>query len=87
MSANTLRDQLKKVGGEIKARFDAEKRVLSFSEYLDLFAAHPERHSRDASRYVRDAFDYFGSYDVERAYGSYRRFREEHVRRVHDSWT
>lgn len=75
MSANTLRDQLKKVGGEIKARFDAEKRVLSFSEYLDLFAAHPERHSRDASRYVRDAFDYFGSYDVERAYGSYRRFR------------
>ncbi|MBK8169090.1 MAG: serine protein kinase PrkA [Sandaracinaceae bacterium] len=75
MAKNGLHDQLAKIGADVKERFDAEKRVLSFAEYLELLAKFPARHTRDASRYVRDAFDHFGSYEVDKPYGRFRRFR------------
>ncbi|HTU58768.1 MAG TPA: serine protein kinase PrkA, partial [Polyangiales bacterium] len=59
----------------VRERFQAEKRVLSFEEYLDEFCAHPQRHTRDAARYVRDCFDYYGSYELQSPLGKRRRFR------------
>jgi serine protein kinase len=59
----------------VRERFDAEKRVLSFTEYLDEFAAHPFRHSRDAARYLHDCFDFYGTYEVARPYGKLSRFK------------
>jgi len=63
------------IARRVQARFDAERRVLSFDEYLDLFRAHPWRHSRDAARYVRDCFEHFGSEEVVRPWGRARRWR------------
>ena len=53
----------------VARRFKAERRVLSFDEYLALFDENPVASSRDASRYVRDCFLHFGSRRVERPWG------------------
>ncbi len=58
----------------VKERYRTEQRLLSFDEYLEVLAAHPARHARDASRYVRDAFVHYGERDVERPWGAARRF-------------
>jgi len=70
-----LKLELERIGSRVRERFEAEKRVLSFSEYLDEFAAHPYRHTRDAARYLRDCFDHYGSYQVERPWGTLTRYR------------
>src|SRR5262249_10104857 len=44
-------------------------------EYLDMFAANPVRFSRDAARYVRDMFDFFGTYTVNKPWGELTRYR------------
>ena len=59
----------------VRDRFQAEKRVLSFEEYLDEFVSNPYRFTRDAARYVRDCFDYFGSYEQLSPLGKRRRYR------------
>ena len=58
----------------VRDRYRTEQRLLSFDEYLALLAAHPTRYVRDASRYVRDAFLHYGTRDVERPWGTLRRF-------------
>lgn len=70
-----LKQELLRIGERVRERFEADKRVLSFSEYLDEFSAHPFRHSRDAARYLRDCFDYYGSYDIDLPWGKSTRFR------------
>ncbi len=66
--------ELAAVGEAVQGRFEAQKRVLSFAEYLGEVAAHPRRHTRDAARYLHDAFVHFGSYEVERPWGRARRW-------------
>lgn len=70
-----LKIELERIGARVRERFEAEKRVLSFSEYLEEFAAHPFRHTRDAARYIRDCFDHYGSYEVDRPWGKLTRYR------------
>ncbi|HEY8077310.1 MAG TPA: serine protein kinase PrkA [Labilithrix sp.] len=62
------------VAESVEKRFLRGQRVLSFSEYLDLFATDPVRHGRDASRYLRDAFDHFGTIAVEHPWGKFTRW-------------
>jgi serine protein kinase len=69
------RGRLGEVVESVRARFGAQRHVLSFSDFLALVEADPERYSRDAARYVLDAVEHFGSYDVERAWGAQRRYR------------
>lgn len=71
----TGREDLARIAETVRGRFDAQKRVLSFEEYLDLVAEHPQRHTRDAARYLKGCFDHFGSYDVEAPWGGVRRHR------------
>ena len=59
----------------MERRFNEERRVLSFQQYLELFASHPVRFGRDAARYVRDMFDHFGTRPVKRPWGELTRFR------------
>ena len=71
-------DLLKQIGAiaeSVETRFKAGRRVLSFAEYLDLFASDPARHSRDASRYLRDTFDYFGTAPVQYPWGDFTRYK------------
>src|SRR5215472_7755364 len=70
-----LADRIKSIAEGVEKRFKAGRRVLSFSEYLDLFATDPLRHSRDASRYLRDVFDHYGTTKVNYPWGEFTRWR------------
>ena len=73
--AARAKDVLGAIAQGIEDEYRGGQRVLSFEEYLDLYAKNPVRHGRDASRYVRDAFDHYGTRDVERPWGTMRRFK------------
>ncbi len=68
-------DQLVQVGEDLKEEFHLKKRVLSFEQYFKHVAREPTVHLRNAATYLRDAFDHFGTYEVQRARGTLRRFR------------
>src|SRR5688572_7678677 len=44
-------------------------------EYLDLVFSHPDRYTRDAARYLKGCFDFFGYEDVPRPWGAVRRWK------------
>ena len=67
-------DEISAVATSVEKRFQKGKRVLSFSEYLDLFASDPIRYARDASRYLRDVFDHYGTQQVEQPAGKFTRW-------------
>ncbi|MDH3625223.1 MAG: serine protein kinase PrkA [Myxococcales bacterium] len=75
MSEGGPKAALETIRGEIKARFEAQKRVLSFAEYLELVQEHPRRYTRDAARYLKDCMDFFGAYRVERPTGTVKRWK------------
>ncbi|MEZ4253195.1 MAG: serine protein kinase PrkA [Polyangiales bacterium] len=70
-----VRAELTRVGEGVRERFESQKRVLAFDEYLELVATHPWRFTRDATRYLHDCFEHFGRYQVERPWGKVDRFR------------
>ena len=57
-----------------KEAFAQNKRILTFDDYLDLVMERPKRYCRDAATFVRDAFDHYGSYPVDRPWGQETRF-------------
>jgi predicted Ser/Thr protein kinase len=63
------------IAGEIQKQFEIGRRVLSFDEYLALFARDPMRHGRDASRYLRDCFDHYGTTEIDKPWGSETRWK------------
>jgi predicted Ser/Thr protein kinase len=67
--------ELEQLSASVRDRFLAEKRLLTFDEYLSELIAHPYRHSRDAARYLKDCVDSYGSQEIERPYGKVRRFK------------
>lgn len=74
-SAETALSELDRIATGVQKRFEEGRRVLTFQEYLELFAQAPLRHGRDASRYVRDMFDSYGSRTIQQPWGEVRRFR------------
>src|SRR5882724_6733281 len=68
-------EELARIALSVQKEFKEERRLLSFREYLTLFATDAVRHSRDASRYLRDMFDHFGRETVNRPWGELSRFR------------
>jgi serine protein kinase len=66
--------QVRSIAEQVEARFRGGRRVLSFAEFLALFDADPVRHSRDASRYLRDVFDHYGKTTVVHPWGESTRF-------------
>lgn len=71
----SVASEIAAVAESVEERFQRGRRVLSFAEYLDLLASDPVRYARDASRYVRDCFDHFGSVVVEQPWGRFTRWR------------
>jgi predicted Ser/Thr protein kinase len=67
--------QVLSIAEQVEARFRGGRRVLSFAEFLALFDADPVRHSRDASRYLRDVFDHYGTVKVTHPWGEFTRFK------------
>ena len=68
-------ERMKSVAESVERRFKTGRRVLSFAEYLDLFATDPIGYSRDASRYLRDVFDHYGSEPVRHPWGDFTRWK------------
>jgi serine protein kinase len=66
--------ELDQIAGRMERRFQEGRRLLSFQNYLQLFAESPVRHGRDAARYVRDMFDHFGTRTVKKPWGELTRF-------------
>ncbi|MBI5502081.1 MAG: serine protein kinase PrkA [Deltaproteobacteria bacterium] len=61
---------------ERASRTFAERRqILTYDEYLGLVLAEPRVHLRDASAYLRDAFDHHGQVEEQRPWGRASRFR------------
>src|SRR5580700_9190761 len=73
--ASEVAAYIKSVAETVEKRFLRGRRVLSFSEYLELFATDPVRHSRDASRYLRDAFEHYGTTEIEYPWGKFTRWK------------
>lgn len=59
---------------QVRDSFSLGRRVLSFQEYLALYAGDPARLGRDASRYVRDMFDFYGKTTQDRPWGKQARY-------------
>src|SRR5689334_23103827 len=74
-STKGSRSELEKLVASVKQRFLAEKRVLTFDEYLSELLEHPWRHTRDAARYLRDCMDHYGTATESRPWGPIRRFK------------
>jgi predicted Ser/Thr protein kinase len=75
MSGARILEDLRRIALNVEKEFKQERRLLSFGEYLALFASDPVRHARDASRYLRDTFDHFGRETVSRPWGEQARFK------------
>ncbi len=66
---------LQDVGSTISTDFDKNRTLLSFEEYLQLFAAAPAQQARNAAQYLKDAIDSFGASQVPHPTGTIRRFK------------
>ena len=66
---------LDRISEDIEREFRKGHRVLSFGEYLDLFATHPVRYGRSAPQYVRDLFVHYGREQLDRPWGELTRFK------------
>ena len=71
---SVTQDFLANIQMEQKARFDAQRTVLSFTEYLDEVVVAPERHIRNASQYFLDMVNHFGFEERDYPTGPERRF-------------
>lgn len=74
MSDDTTSPVLATLAETFKERFDNNKRILTYPEYLDYAFNDLSLSCRDAASYVRDCFDYYGSYTVDRPWGQERRW-------------
>ncbi|MCL2724025.1 MAG: serine protein kinase PrkA [Polyangiaceae bacterium] len=74
-SRSSVAAEIGAVAASVEKKFQEGRRVLAFSEYLDLFATDPTRFARDASRYVRDCFDHYGTVQEALPWGKFTRYR------------
>lgn len=68
-------DGLTEIAEGVERAFRHGNRVLSFAEYLDLFASHPARYGRGAPEYVRDMFAFYGTREIVQPWGKLTRFK------------
>lgn len=66
---------LENITSSFEERFNQGRLMLSFGEYVELFASNPARYGRDASTYLRDIFDHYGTESVQRPWGTVKRWK------------
>src|SRR5688572_17811402 len=66
---------LQAVGSEVSSDFVKNRTILSFEEYVALFASAPKQQARNAAQYLKDAIDHFGTEMVPHPTGKVRRFK------------
>ena len=70
-----VRSIVDSIASGARARFQKRRTLLSFEEYLDEVVAHPQRHLRNAARYLMDVVEHFGVDEVKQVTGNVRRWR------------
>src|SRR6185369_2778773 len=73
--AMDARKFLQSVGSEVSSDFVKNRSILSFEEYIALFAQAPKQQARNAAQYLKDAIDHFGTDQVPHPTGKIRRFK------------
>ncbi|MBK6848684.1 MAG: serine protein kinase PrkA [Proteobacteria bacterium] len=68
-------ERLQTLGGAVSDDFAANKRLLSYAEYLELVAQAPRVHLRGAAQYLCDMFEHYGTEQVSSPVGTQQRFR------------
>lgn len=71
----SVADRLQAIGAAVSDDFAANKRLLSFAEYLELVAGAPRVHLRAVAQYLCDMFDFYGTESVRSPLGPQQRFR------------
>src|SRR3954469_538951 len=66
---------LQTVGSEVSNDFVKNRSILSFEEYIALFAQAPKQQARNAAQYLKDSIDHFGTERVPHPTGKIRRFK------------
>ncbi|MGE3670932.1 MAG: hypothetical protein AB7K71_14790, partial [Polyangiaceae bacterium] len=74
MSEGNVLEQLERISADMEAGFKQARRILSFGEFVELFASDPLRHSRGAARYMRDMFDHYGVEHIDKPWGQQTRY-------------
>lgn len=54
---------LDKLSSSFKKRFDADETIKSFSEFLTAVEQEPHKYCRTSAEYIKDVFDFNGSYN------------------------
>ena len=66
---SSIQDVLGHVEQAVKKEFDSNRSILSFDEYVSLFAEFPERQTRGSASYLADMMDHFGKTPLPQAGG------------------
>jgi serine protein kinase len=70
-----IRDELRQLGDDIREDFVQNRRVMSFSEYVELAGTRPYHQLRSAPQYIRDCFDFYGTETLQMPWGQVRHFK------------
>ncbi|HEU0036845.1 MAG TPA: hypothetical protein VFQ53_39820 [Kofleriaceae bacterium] len=69
-----VKDLLVGLGDAVRDDFTRNRRVMAFSEYLNVVLNEPLRQLRSSTQYIVDCFDHYGSTKVQYPWGEVRRF-------------
>lgn len=72
---NDGHQMLSELASDIREDYARGQRIMSFPEFLELFAATPQRHARNAVQYLRDCFRYYGTETKPTVWGEVDHFR------------
>ncbi|MFW5968272.1 MAG: PrkA family serine protein kinase [Persicimonas sp.] len=68
-------DILSNLAGQVREDYGRNQRIMSFAEYLDLFAEQPRSQARNAVQYLRDCFLYYGTDTKPEVWGDVTHYR------------
>lgn len=54
---------------EVRERFELNRRILSFGQFVELVREHPKRHARSAVQYLHDCILHYGTTSVDEVWG------------------
>ena len=75
MTSSSVRARLAALGDSIRGQFASTRRMMSFTEYVELAMANPARQLRASPQYLVDCFDHFGTQPVRYPWGEVTRWK------------
>lgn len=72
---SSILDRLLKSSQKVKEEFEKGRKILSFSQFMELVNENPRLYLRDAVLYLKDMFDYFGYEIIRYPWGEEKRWK------------